>query len=656
MKVCVSADAPGSLLWMDGLAIQASRTRSFVEALRRGEIPKPIAQPGSLPAHMRVRYVSPGTIALSDETLISMLGLVPTLLHTIDSSGYRTCDSCGSAVRMYKTAANLAEEILEGHRNQGIEIQLRASPDLLTQWGETRGFRLQESGNGYCFIELDSLVAKPEAFERVRKVLDSSWSLPTGSVWCLSDDSTTAYAPSGFCMQCLRPASAISIQRLTHILRKGAADPQAPELLLNACGTTVAGLLSSSLSVLEEKLLTGKILSPALREELWALNLEGLLLGRTADRLSASALARLAVITAALDGSDDDTLVVVDVPCGLMSPSKSSSAERILQHSARRRTTVVLEQHSGEFQSSTETRTPLGTGVSLGTLRLRTPLESTWKETDLVQGSLHVIRPLETHSTEPLAADIFAALSGKGALDQHEAEYTTRHSCDAHLVDMRPITSLNRRILAQQFGLYEPLTKLYASALEARMLGLTPKDFNLSSRAKPNYLCPKCSGLGIVLESVPGFERPQARPCLICLGTRFRTPIKEIEFRGRALWQLLNSTFSEAESVLRALPRVANSLSLLKLLELDHLPVGMPACLLSFSERKLTAIGTSILSGTKSRPTVLIIEEPFAGLSERQAAGLTQLITNHELGKDVTWLLVGRDARLAKVSSSTLEV
>jgi ABC-type branched-subunit amino acid transport system ATPase component len=82
----------------------------------------------------------------------------------------------------------------------------------------------------------------------------------------------------------------------------------------------------------------------------------------------------------------------------------------------------------------------------------------------------------------------------------------------------------------------------------------------------------------------------------------------------------------------------------------------MPACLLSFSERKLTAIGTSILSGTKSRPTVLIIEEPFAGLSERQAAGLTQLITNHELGKDVTWLLVGRDARLAKVSSSTLEV
>jgi ABC-type branched-subunit amino acid transport system ATPase component len=37
---------------------------------------------------------------------------------------------------------------------------------------------------------------------------------------------------------------------------------------------------------------------------------------------------------------------------------------------------------------------------------------------------------------------------------------------------------------------------------------------------------------------------------------------------------------------------------------------------------------------------VLVIEEPFAGLSSAQAEGLTKLMRGHEIGKDVTWVAV----------------
>ncbi len=637
LNVHASSDGLGSLAWMDGLAVQANRTRAFVESLRRGEIPKPLTKTSSLPAHIEVRYLSPTTMSLSGHTLMSVLGLAAPLLRILESSNYRECATCGNRLEMYRRAAELTEEILETYEGQGIDIRLRAPADLLAEWSDALGFGVRESADDGGFVELDSLIAKPENFERVRKVLDLAWTLPGMSVWCSGDHSTTAYAPHGYCARCSKNAPAISRRKLGLALIRGITDISAPELSLHARDVTLKGLLTLPLSNLDELLVIRDILPPSLRDALRSFGLDSLALGRTTDTLSASALARLAVIAAVPHDSKEDSLTVLDIPSRLMSPSDGSRALQLLEQAALRNTIVVLQRHDECPREAVSVDIPQPTDVNLGTLRVHAQDDATSIETDLLRGSCCVIALKEDLSVEPLAREISAALSGKQASG---VTYSSRHPCEARLIDIHPLASSARRILAQEFGLYEPLTKLYASSLEARVRGLTPRDFNLSTRSKPNYLCPECSGVGILLESVPDFERPEACACPVCLGARFRAPIKEIEFRGRALWRVLNSTFREESGVLRALPKVSKALSLLSLLELDHLPIGMPTSLLSFSERRLAAIATSILSATASRPTVLVIEEPFAGLSTVQAEGVTKLMSGHEISKDVTWIVV----------------
>jgi hypothetical protein len=656
LKIRASSDTPASLLWVDGLAVRADRAHAFVDALRRGEIPKPILGSSFLPASVSVSYHSPARIADSRETLLSVLGLAPDLLHTIASSRQRTCDTCGATIKMYESAAHVAADITESCGKRPIDIQLRAPLELLAEWGELRGFRVQESPDGASFIELESLVLTADTLPRVRKAIESVWMLPSMSVWCVADRSATGYAPAGFCNGCAKLAPPASMRQLAHILKKGASDPSASELLLDAWGTTVAGLMSSSLSALDEHLSGSKILSAELRDTVRSLGLDALPLGRTTDTLSASALARLAVIAATRIDLSRDALVILDVPSGLMLPSETSATEKLIECSSRHHTTVALEQGQESYKTDAEPAARRTEGVSLGTLRLRALDDSTWREATLRKGSLLVIRPSTCLSAKPLARDIFSVISGRLAVDLQEAHFASLHPCEPCSIDAQPFASSDVRLLVQLLGLYDPLAKLYASALEARMQGISPRDFAVSSRTKARYLCPECSGLGITLEPLPNFERPQAHPCTVCLGTRFKAPIKEIEFRGRPMWSILNSTFSRAENVLRALPKVARALALVKLLRLEHLPVGMPIGLLSFSEQRLAAIAAAILSSPKSRPPVIIIEEPLAGLSSQQAEGLTNLMTCHELGEQVTWIVISRDSRVHNLSSLALDL
>jgi ABC-type transport system involved in cytochrome c biogenesis ATPase subunit len=632
-----SSKGLGSLVWVDGLAVQASRTQAFVGSLRRGEIPKPLTQASALPAHIHVNYLSPTNLALSGHTLISVLGLAAPLLQVLASSNYRGCATCATRLRMYSSAAELTEEILEAFLGKRIDILLRAPMDLLDQWSAVRGFSTQECVGGGHLVELDSLIAKPEHFERLRKVLDLAWTLPDMNVLCRDDRSTTAYAPHGYCAQCNKPAPAISNRKLSTIFLQGIADNDAPELLLEVFGVSVKHLLTSPLSSLAEHLVSNSIASSDLREALRGFGLHGLTLGRTCDTLAASALARVAIVAAALNHSKFDLLTILDIPSGLLSSSEELRAQQLLEHSARSRTIVLLKQHDASHRGIAQFDKTPPSGMRLGTLGLRERHDAATSTIELVRGARHEIVVKDETSADRIAAEISAVMSGRQAT---LASYEAHTPCEPHLIDICSLTSHSRRILAQEFGLYEPLTKLFASSMEARVRGLTPKDFNLSARSKASHLCPECSGAGVILESVPHFERPEVRPCMVCLGTRFRAPIKDIEFRGRPLWRVLNSTFTEEASVLRALPKVSKTLSLLALLELDKLPLGMPTSLLSFSERRLTAIATSILSASASRPPVLVIEEPFAGLSDRQAQGLTALMSEHELGRDVTWIIV----------------
>jgi ABC-type antimicrobial peptide transport system ATPase subunit len=108
---------------------------------------------------------------------------------------------------------------------------------------------------------------------------------------------------------------------------------------------------------------------------------------------------------------------------------------------------------------------------------------------------------------------------------------------------------------------------------------------------------------------------------------------------------VLNSTFEENNSTLRALPKIASTLSLIKTLQLTNLPLGIPIGLLTFAEYRLLSIIRAVAEGSRARPSVIIIEEPLAGLSMAQQSALITLMNDAQQSQGATWIAVTRDTR-----------
>lgn len=141
------------------------------------------------------------------------------------------------------------------------------------------------------------------------------------------------------------------------------------------------------------------------------------------------------------------------------------------------------------------------------------------------------------------------------------------------------------QVLGHDLGLLERLARLYAASLDARVAGLTAKDFSLGSPRSNRYICRRCKGLGVILESIPGIPRPTATPCHICGGQRFTDPVCSARFNGVSYQEILNRPIRDSIQVLGALTKASEILERVSRLGLDELPLGMPLALLSSSER-----------------------------------------------------------------------
>jgi ABC-type branched-subunit amino acid transport system ATPase component len=79
-------------------------------------------------------------------------------------------------------------------------------------------------------------------------------------------------------------------------------------------------------------------------------------------------------------------------------------------------------------------------------------------------------------------------------------------------------------------------------------------------------------------------------------------------------------------------------LDIASLLKVADLPLGMPTMLLSTPQRRLIAIAHAVLTGTKTRPSLLVVEEPFIGFSAEQQAGLDSVIGRAAFADRISWI------------------
>jgi excinuclease ABC subunit A len=206
-----------------------------------------------------------------------------------------------------------------------------------------------------------------------------------------------------------------------------------------------------------------------------------------------------------------------------------------------------------------------------------------------------------------------------------------------HFIPLFSIESSLSRLVAHEIGAIEPLAKLFASSQQAKMLGLSPRELAIGQARHSASICGTCRGSGLVLAEA-GELLSGASLCPSCWGSRFSAPARDVTFKGRTLWQLLNSTIHEATPVLQALPKMSHVLELLQLFDLTHIPLGVPTSLLPRTTRRLLSAARAAISATTNRPSLVVIEEPFVGLSAKQRSRLSQVASHSYTTGKVAWV------------------
>jgi excinuclease ABC subunit A len=184
---------------------------------------------------------------------------------------------------------------------------------------------------------------------------------------------------------------------------------------------------------------------------------------------------------------------------------------------------------------------------------------------------------------------------------------------------------------------------MYAASHQAKMLGIQAKDFIIGQAKQTKYVCPDCKGAGVRIVRDTYSYLPALSPCLHCWGIRFRSPIKEISFKGKTLGEILNSTLKACASILQALPKMTAVPELVELLGLASIPMGMPVAALTPAEVRRLSILKLMLAATASTPSIIVLEEPFVDLSQSEADNLVAALKHPSTKGRVSWILVSSE-------------
>lgn len=637
--LCVPAkgQAGSSLLWIDGAARQASAVRALLDSVRAGEVPAPLRPDYPAPSQSSpLSFSAPDYLKVSGLSVAASLGVVEPLLTTFKSARWRRCRMCGGRSPVARAPSAILGHLLEELAPANVTVSLSSEDPQFSAWCSRMGFREEAGPQGDTQARIDTVEASPAALSRLVPVLSAAWRLRGLTIHARSDAGLRSISPNGSCTSCGSPCAPISARRLRDIFERGAckgvAEP--PELGLMAEGLSLEELL---LRPMREWISRGVFrleIPEPLQRAIRSVKLEHLCLGDSAAGLCPAELALLSILRS-LFPPGPPALPILDVPHGLLAGGQAEGLAALLLERAESSPVICVARHPCSPAHALDAHAlPLTSGELIAKLS--------------VFG--RSIPPIDVRcGVQELASDTampIPSLSNDARLEPGSAMFLGPLALAAMCkISVRTLPvfenlSLKRRTVVEELGLYEPLAKLACSSVDARALGLEPRDLRLRSAGKSRWVCPGCGGLGVQLLPAACFSRPEAVPCPSCDGARFAPPIQSALFRGASLPQMLNSTIAELHDTLCILPKSALPLRLVDVLGLSHLTLGAPVALLSFSERRrFQALLAALNHAHSKEPAVVVFERPFAGLCEVAAAGLETLLKTASMAPHVAWAI-----------------
>jgi excinuclease ABC subunit A len=156
---------------------------------------------------------------------------------------------------------------------------------------------------------------------------------------------------------------------------------------------------------------------------------------------------------------------------------------------------------------------------------------------------------------------------------------------------------------------FGPIRKLFAQTARARLAGYRATDFSFNVAGGR---CEVCEGHGFLRLDMH-FMADLFVTCEQCGGTRYKSALLEVRYRGLTIHDVLQMSVNQAVACFTEAPQAQARLALLAEVGLGYIRLGQPANTLSGGEAQRLKIAAEL--GKKDpRDILYILDEPTTGL------------------------------------------
>ena len=177
------------------------------------------------------------------------------------------------------------------------------------------------------------------------------------------------------------------------------------------------------------------------------------------------------------------------------------------------------------------------------------------------------------------------------------------------IIDQRPIGRSPRSNPATYSGVFDHVRYLFSLTPEARMRGYKPGRFSFNVKGGR---CEACGGDGLVKIEMH-FLPDVYVPCDVCKGKRYNRETLEVHYKGKNIYEVLDSTVEEALSIFENIPQIERKLKTLRDVGLNYIKLGQAATTLSGGEAQRVKLATELAARSTGR-TLYLLDEPTTGL------------------------------------------